>query len=407
MTNYHHIYEKILDASKTLENVKHTTPLIHSTTFSKMTHGNIYLKQENLQKTGSFKVRGATYALSKLSENQKKAGVIAASAGNHAQGVAYAATKLGVKSTIIMPTFSPAAKIQATQGYGAQVTLHGSTFDDALTYAQKKATETGATFIHPFNDINIIAGQGTIGLEILDSLPSVEVIAIPVGGGGLASGIAIAVKENKPDVKIIGVEAETAASMKASHEQGKITAASNIDTICDGIAVKKPGNITYSITKDLIDDIVTVNDFQVTRTLFYLLERAKIVAEPAGCVGLTAYLHGAVDVENKDAVAVISGGNIDMSVMSRIIEKELYRLGQRVRIQGNISDRPGSLNTVLGIVADSNINVIKVTQDRRDPDTPPNKVELTLVLEAHRKASIKKLLQQLNNAGLSFSTIEE
>ena len=197
MTRYHHIYEKIQDASKTLENVKHTTPLIHSTTFSKMTQGNIYLKQENLQKTGSFKVRGATYALSKLTQNQKKAGVIAASAGNHAQGVAYAATKHGIKSTIIMPAFSPAAKIQATQGYGAQVILHGSTFDDALTYAQEKATETGATFIHPFNDENIIAGQGTIGLEILDSLPSVEVIAIPVGGGGLASGIAVAVKENK------------------------------------------------------------------------------------------------------------------------------------------------------------------------------------------------------------------
>ena len=407
MTKYQNIYEKILDASEVLKDIKHFTRMDHSTTFSKMTGGNIYLKLENLQKTGSFKVRGAAYAISKLTDTEKSAGVIAASAGNHAQGVAYAAQKLGIDSTIVMPIFSPVSKIQATRGYGAEVILHGSTFDDALAYAQETAAKTGATFIHPFNDENVIAGQGTIGLEIINSLPSVEVVAVPVGGGGLVSGIAIAMKEVKPSIEIYGVEAQSAAAMKASLIAGEISELTDVDTICDGIAVKKPGNLTFNIAKDLLDGVVTVDEFQVTRTLYYLLERSKIVVEPAGCVGLTAYLQQYINIDSKTAVAVISGGNIDMSFMSRLVEKERFRLGQSVRVRGVISDRVGSLNKVLGIVAESRINVLSVDQDRLDPDIVPNKLELELVLEVQDKNSVTKLLDKLEDIGLKFNVFED
>ena len=404
---YHNIYEKILDAQEVLKKITHNTPLDYSSTFSKITDGKIYLKLENLQKTGSFKVRGAAYAISKLTKTEKKAGVIAASAGNHAQGVAYAATQLGIKSTIVMPIFSPGAKIQATKQYGAEVILHGSSFDDALTYSQEYAKKTGATFIHPFNDENIIAGQGTIGLEIIENLPSLDIISVPVGGGGLVSGIAIAIKETKPDVEIYGVEAQSAAAMKTSIQAGKITEARDIDTICDGIAVKKPGKLTLNIAKDLLDDVVTVTEPQVTRTLFYLLERAKTVAEPAGCVGLAAYLSGAIDVDEKKAAAVISGGNIDMSFMSRLVEKELFSLGHSVRIRGTILDRVGSLNKVLAIVADSRLTILEVEQDRLDPDIAPNKMELNLVLELPDKSALNNLLQQLMKNGFKFEVYED
>jgi threonine dehydratase len=306
-----------------------------------------------------------------------------------------------------MPIFSPVAKIQATQGYGAEVILRGESFDDALAYAQETAKHTGATFIHPFNDENIIAGQGTIGLEIIERLPSVDVVTVPVGGGGLISGIAIALKQLKPEIEVYGVEAQSAAAMKASLLAGKISEAKNIDTICDGIAVKKPGNLTFNIANDLLDGVVTVNEFMVTRALYSLLERAKIVVEPAGCVGLAAYLNGLVDVCDKNAVAVLSGGNVDMGVMSRIVEKELFRLGQSVRVRGVISDRVGSLNKVLGIVAESRINVLKVEQDRLDPDIAPNKVELELVLEVQNDSAVNLLLDQMRKAGLEFKVFED
>ncbi|MCK4567710.1 MAG: pyridoxal-phosphate dependent enzyme, partial [Candidatus Thorarchaeota archaeon] len=253
MSKYGDIYSKILDAREVLRDVKHVTRLDKSSTFSRLTGGHVYLKLENLQKTGSFKVRGAAYAMSQLTEKEKKAGVIAASAGNHAQGVAYAATRLGIKSTIMMPKFSPVAKIQATQGYGANVVLHGNVFDDALAHARETAEKNGATFLHPFNDEDVIAGQGTIGLEILDECPEVDIIAVPVGGGGLISGISIAVKEQRPEVEIYGVEAASAASMQASFEAGKIVNVERLDTSCDGIAVKRPGKITYRIAKDLLN----------------------------------------------------------------------------------------------------------------------------------------------------------
>ena len=407
MGKYSKIFSKILDARDVLKDIKHVTRLDHSSTFSRITGGDIYLKLENLQKTGSFKVRGAAYAMSKLSDEEKKAGVIAASAGNHAQGTAYAATRLGIKSTIVMPVFSPVAKIQATEGYGANVVLHSAAFDDALAHARELAEKTGATFLHPFNNENVIAGQGTIGLEILDECPDVDVISVPIGGGGLASGISIAVKEQRPEVEVYGVEAASAAAMKASLEAGKIVNVKNLDTICDGIAVKRPGKLTYRIAKDLLSSVVTVEELEVTRTLFMLLERAKIVVEPAGCVGLAAYQHNKIDVKGKTAVAVLSGGNIDMSLLSRVVEKELFRIGRSVRVKGSILDRVGSMNKVLKSVAASGVSVIELNQDRFDPDIPPNRAELEMILEVPDEKALNRMLKMLADQGLDFEVVED
>lgn len=407
MGKYNKIYSKILDARDVLQDIKHVTRLDHTSTFSKICGGDVYLKLENLQKTGSFKVRGAAYAMSQLTDDEKKAGVIAASAGNHAQGVAYAATRLGIKSTIVMPSFSPVAKIQATQGYGAYVVLHGSVFDDALARARELAEKTGATFLHPFNDEDVIAGQGTIGLEILDDCPDVDVISVPVGGGGLISGISIAVKEQKPEVDVYGVEAASAAAMKASLESGKLVNAEGLDTVCDGIAVKRPGRLTFKIARDLLSGVVTVEELEVTRTLFMLLERAKIVVEPAGCVGLAAFQHGKLDIKGKTAVAVLSGGNIDMSFMSKVVEKELFRLGRSIRVRGSILDRVGSMNRVLSIVAESGVSVIELNQDRFDPDIPPNRAELEMILEVPDNNAVKRMLKMLSEHGLKFEVVDD
>ena len=404
---YEHIFGKIQEAREVLKGISHVTRLDHSSTFSRMTGGDVYLKLENLQKTGSFKVRGAAYAMSQLSEEEKKAGVIAASAGNHAQGVAYAASRLGIPSTIVMPRFSPIAKIHATQAYGAKVILHGAVFDEALAKAQEIAKETGATFLHPFNNENVIAGQGTIGLEIYDELPDVEVVAIPVGGGGLSSGIAIALKTLNPDVEIYGVEAESAASMQTSFQAGKIKSATHLDTVCDGIAVKTVGDLTFQIARDLFSGVATVGELEVTRTLFLLLERAKIVVEPAGCVGLTAYQYGKIDVKGKKAVAVLSGGNIDMSFMARVIEKELFRLGRSVRMRGVILDRVGTLTKLIELVAESRVSVIDIEQDRSDPDIPPNKTEVKMILEVPDKSSLEKLQKLMKEHGFDFEVFED
>ncbi|MCK5151962.1 MAG: threonine ammonia-lyase [Candidatus Thorarchaeota archaeon] len=407
MSGFEEIFSKIKDARNVLSGIIHVTRLDRSSTFSRITEGDIYLKLENLQKTGSFKVRGAAYAMSQLSEAEKKSGVIAASAGNHAQGVAYAATRLGIKSTIVMPVFSPIAKIQATRGYGADVVLHGATFDDALGHALETAEKTGATLLHPFNDDDVIAGQGTIGLEILDELPDVEVVAIPVGGGGISTGIAIAIKEQNPKVEIYGVEAASAASMHASLTAGKVTTVTNLDTVCDGIAVKTVGEKTFRIAKELLKGCVTVEELEVTRTLFLLLERAKIVVEPAGCVALSAFQHGHINVKGKKAVAVLSGGNIDMSFMARVVEKELYRLGRSVRLKGTISDRIGTLNKVIEIVAESGVSVIELDQDRSDPDIAPNKTDLTMILEVPDERAVEKLLHLFEEHGFAFHRFED
>jgi threonine dehydratase len=404
---YKGIFEKVQDARNSLKGIVHTTRLDHSSTFSRLSGGDVHLKLENLQKTGSFKVRGAAYAMSQFTDEQKKAGVIAASAGNHAQGVAYAATRLGIKSTIVMPIFSPVAKIQATQGYGANVVLHGEVFDDALAHALKLSKEEGTTFLHPFDNEDVIAGQGTIGAEVFDELQDVDVVAVPVGGGGLSTGIAVALKNLRPEVEVYGVEAASAASMYESLRRDKVTDVTGLDTVCDGIAVKKVGKLPFKIAKDLFDGSVTVEELEVTRTLFLLLERAKIVVEPAGCVALSAFQHGKIDIKGKKAVAVLSGGNIDMSFMSRVIEKELYRLGRSVRIKGVILDRVGVLTKVIELVAESRVSVIEISQDRSDPDIAPNKAELRLTLEVPDETAVDRLLTLFKKNGFEFRLFED
>ncbi|MHA1637227.1 MAG: pyridoxal-phosphate dependent enzyme, partial [Candidatus Thorarchaeota archaeon] len=287
------------------------------------------------------------------------------------------------------------------------VVLHGAAFDDALAHARETAENTGAYFLHPFNDEDVIAGQGTIGLEILDELPEVDVVAIPVGGGGISTGIAVAIKEQKPDVQIYGVEAASAASMQASLEASKLVKVTELDTVCDGIAVKTVGRIPFGIAKDLFTASVTVKELQTTRTLFYLLERAKIVVEPAGCVALSAFQHEVIDVKGKTAVAVLSGGNIDMSFLSRVVEKELYRLGRSVRVHGVILDRVGTLNKVIDLVAESGVSIIQIEQDRSDPDILPNKTELEMVLEVPDVTAVTKLLSLLEKNGFKFRVYED
>ncbi|MEM4736124.1 MAG: threonine ammonia-lyase [Candidatus Thorarchaeota archaeon] len=407
MADYDRIYQKILHARDVLSRTISPTALVRSSTFSRLAGGEVYLKLENLQKTGSFKVRGATYAISQLTDEQKRWGVIAASAGNHAQGVAFAASSLGVSSTVVMPMFTPIAKVKATQSYGAEVILHGDTFDEALARAREIAEEKHLTFMHPFNDENVIAGQGTIGLEILEDVPDVEMVAVPVGGGGLASGVAIAIKHSRPDVSIVGVQSSGAPSLKTSFERGTPTLLDGIDTICDGIAVKKPGDLTFEITRNLLDSVVTVDDLEVTRTMFLLLERAKLVAEPAGSVGLAALVHQKVDLRGRKAVAVISGGNVNMSFLAECVQKELFRTGRLVRVRGQLQDRPGSLNRVLECVAEARTSVIDIEHDRSDPDVPPNRAEVIMVLEVPDTSTLERLMSQLEARGMHFEPYED
>ncbi len=400
------IYEGILEAKEILKGIVHRTPLDKSRTFSEMAGGEVFLKLENLQKTGSFKVRGAFYKISKLSTEEKRRGVIAASAGNHAQGVAYAAKMAGVKCKIVMPIFAPLAKILATKSYGAEVILHGVNFDEAYAKAVEIAREENLTFIHAFDDPYIIAGQGTIGLEILEDLPRPDIVVVPIGGGGLISGISIALRKKLGrSVKIIGVQSEAYPGMFA-RVKGVRVKEKPLHTIADGIAVKKPGEITSKIVSELVNDIVIVNDDEIARAIFLLLERAKTLAEGAGATALAAIISGKIDARNKKVVAVVSGGNISMSTLMKIIGREQMRLKRLIKLRGKLPDYPGSLRNVLSILSEAYINIVDITSERYDPRILPFEAEVELVVEAPSEELIKKLLKKLREKGYEFS-IEE
>lgn len=305
--------QDVLKAYQVIRPVTNRTPLDHSRTFSTMTGNHVYLKLENLQKTGSFKIRGAYYKLSTLSPQEKKRGVIAASAGNHAQGVAYGSRLAGIKSFVVMPKNAPLAKIEASQNYGAQVILYGKSFDEAHMYALKLQGKLGASFIHAFDDPFVIAGQGTVGLEVLEDLPEVEGLMVPVGGGGLISGIALAVKETHPHLKLIGVQAERCPSMLLSLKSGERQTVPHQETVADGIAVKRPGALTFEIISRYVDELVTVKEKEITQTMLYLLERSKQVVEGAGAAALAALLFGKTKLVNKKVAVIISGGNVDLA----------------------------------------------------------------------------------------------
>ncbi len=402
-----YIWENILQARKVLSSIARKTPLEKSTTFSRMCRAEIYLKLENLQKTGSFKIRGAYYKIWKLLNKGKRiTACVTASSGNHAQGVAYAASCLGLKSIIVMPEFTPIAKIEATRSYGAEIILYGRTYDEAYSKALEICRRIKGVFIHAFNDPDVIAGQGTIGLEVYQDLKDVEIVVVPIGGGGLISGISIALKKLNPNIKVIGVEAEGAPAMKLSIEKGHIVEIKEIDTIADGIAVKKPGDITFNIVRNLVDDIVLVSDEEIARAVFLLLERSKIVVEPAGAVGIAALISGKINVEGRKVAVIISGGNIDMTLLSRIIEWGLVLEGRVARLRGILPDRPGSLRNIVEVLAKMKINILDIKHYRAKPYLRPGKAEVLLEVEIPDRRIIGKLLKLLEEKGYTFNIVE-
>jgi threonine dehydratase len=392
-------FEDIKRAQERLQSIIHNTDLELSTTFSDLIGAKVYLKMENLQKTGSFKIRGAYNKIACLSKEEKAKGVIAASAGNHAQGVAYAAHQAGIISTIVMPETAPISKVLATRGYGAEVVLHSNLYDEAYQKAREIQKSTGATFIHAFDDLEVIAGQGTIGLEILDALGDVEVVLVPIGGGGLASGVAVAIKSLKPKIKVIGVEAQGAACMKVSREAQKICTLEKARTIADGIAVKCPGSLTYSLLEKYLDDVVTVDDEEIASTILLLLERAKLVVEGAGAVSLAAALYQKVELSKKKVAAIISGGNIDVNFVSRIIERGLVKNGRHIRIYTTMSDRPGTLQAFLQIIAQERGNVIAINHDRNNIHLHLDEAQIEAMIETQSLEHGKKIIGALERRG--------
>lgn len=388
----------IQQAHRAMYDVVHHTPLDKSTTFSSMVGYDVYLKLENLQKTGSFKIRGAYNKIHSLTAEEKVKGVIAASAGNHAQGVAYAARMASIKATIVMPEVAPLAKIMATRGYGAEVVLSGMVYDDAFQRAKELEKEQGQTFIHAFNDNHVIAGQGTIGLEILEELDDVSAIVVPVGGGGLIAGIALAVKELAPHVKIYGVQAQGAPAMYMSKQAHTRKTTPDAVTFADGIAVKAPGDLTFDIIDKYVDDIVVVDDEAIASTILMMLERSKLMVEGAGAVGLAAILNHKIPGKGK-VVNIVSGGNVDVNFISRIIERGLVKAGRRIKISTFINDRPGVLQQLLTVIAETRANVIHVSHNRVEQNVPIGQAIVEISLETRDVLHTEQILTNLRQHG--------
>ena len=377
------------------------TPLLHSPFFSQLIGSDIYLKSEFQQKTGSFKIRGAYYKIKSLTPEEKKNGVVAASAGNHAQGVAYASSLEKIPCTIVMPEHASPAKIAATKGYGAKIILEGATYDESWKKAKEISEQTGAKIIHAFDDPQIIAAQGVIGLEILDDLPDVDEIYLPIGGGGLAAGVLIAVKTKNPKIKVIGVQSKAFPAMKESLSSGSLKSTEGNRTIADGIAVQKPGEMTFSIIKDLIDEIVLVDDSQIIKAMFLLMERAKIVIEPAGAISL-AHLLKNKPVPGKKIAVILAGGNVDMYLLGQIVDKGLAAMGRLLKIFVLLPDRPGALKDLVDEITNENANIVEVVHDRLSLDINAGSAGVTLSLETEGRESADKLIERLKEKGIQF-----
>ncbi|MBX5467078.1 MAG: threonine ammonia-lyase [Firmicutes bacterium] len=391
--------EAVRQAAQHLRGVVYQTPLQEFQEINDLLGGRIFFKLENLQRTGSFKIRGAYYRLCHLSEGERKAGVVAASAGNHGQGVALAADLVGTHSVVFMPEGASLPKVQATRRWGAEVRLEGETFDDAQAAALAYAEATGAAFIPAFDDPLVIAGQGTVGLELLDQRPDLGRVVVPVGGGGLIAGIAIALKERYPHLRVVGVQAEGAAAMVASRQAGHPVEIPRVHTIADGIGVRRPGRLTTEIVLRYVDDLVTVQDHDISRAILFFLERTKLVVEGAGAVGLAAFLAGKLPVEERPTAVVVSGGNIDVTLLARIIEHGLVEEGRQVRLSTVLGDRPGQLARLLRLVAEAKANVLRVEHERWSPALEPNQSEVELVLETRDRDHAEGLVAKLEEAG--------
>ena len=389
--------DKIYQASFILKKVLHRTELVKA---SKLVPGcDLYLKPENLQVTGSFKVRGAYYKISQLSDSEKSAGVIACSAGNHAQGVALAARENHIQATICIPAGAPIQKVEATKSYGADVVLVKGVYDDAYAKAVEIQQETGKTFIHPYDDEDVIAGQGTIGLEILEEMADADAVVVPIGGGGLISGVAFAVKALNPNVKVYGVQAAGAPSMeRAVHEHQQLTLES-VSTFADGIAVKHPGDITFQMCQQYVDEIVTVSDDEIATAILALIEQQKMVAEGAGAVAVAACMFHKLPVEGKKVVCVVSGGNIDVTILSRVISRGLLMEGRLVDLTLALDDKPGELTHVSDIIASTGANIVLVRHSRGDINMDINSCFLTLQMETRNKAHADEVRAALRAAG--------
>ena len=374
--------------------------MIHSPTLSRVF--SLYLKTENLQLTGSFKLRGAYYKISQLTPEQRSAGIIACSAGNHAQGVALAASRMGIRSVVCMPDGAPISKVEATKALGAEVCLVKGAYDDAYNYAVQLQHETGMTFIHPFNDDEVIAGQGTIGLEILDQLVDVDAVICPVGGGGLISGVAYAIKHLNPEVRVYGVQAENAPSMAESLRAGEPVTLDAVPTFADGIAVKHPGETTFDIVRDHVDQIVTVSEDEIAAAILALIEKQKLIAEGAGAVSVAAAMFGKLPLEGKKVVCIVSGGNIDVNILSRVITRGLVTAGRNATLQIALEDKPGQLLGVSQIVSECGANVVSVHHERSDANMAITSCFLKLGMETRDFEQIEEIRRKLTQAGFKI-----
>ncbi len=395
--------DNVYRASYVLKDVVRKTDILYAPKLAPGTE--LYLKTENLQITGSFKVRGSYYKMSRLSAEEKARGVIACSAGNHAQGVALSAQKNGIKAVICLPDGAPISKIEATKSYGAEVCLVEGVYDDAYQKAQELRDEKGYTFIHPFDDPDVIAGQGTIALEIVDQLPDLDAVIVPIGGGGLIAGIAYTIKSINPNVKIYGVQASGAPSMYRSVKNREIEALPSVSTIADGIAVKKPGDLTYDICSRYVDDIVTVTDDEISAAILALMEQHKLVTEGAGAVSVAAAMFGKLDLKGKKAVCLLSGGNIDVTILSRVIKRGLLMSGRTCQLTVELADKPGQLKNVSRIIADLGGNVISVHHERASEGSDVNGCYLRIVLETRNFLHIEEIKEALTDYGFKLVSV--
>ena len=392
--------DSVYQASFALKAVARMTDLIRAPKM--FPDDEVFLKTENLQNTGSFKLRGAYYKIARLTDEQKAKGVIACSAGNHAQGVALAAARQGIDALICIPEGAPISKVEATRAYGAKVELVKGVYDDAYNRALEIMEETGRTMIHPFNDEDVIAGQGTVGLEILEQLPDVDQVVVPVGGGGFISGVAFTMKKLRPSIRIYGVQASGAASMLVSHEHKHIETLPSVNTIADGIAVKSPGNLTFSLTEQYVDEIVTVSDDEIAVAILDLMEAQKLVSEGAGAVAVAAALSGKIPLNGKKTALIVSGGNIDVTILSRVIDRALIKEGRIADITIELIDKPGQLVEVSSIIASKGANVTGVFHDKNGNEANINNCTLRVKMETRDRAHIEEIKDALASAGFKI-----
>ena len=398
--------DDVLAARDRVSETARHTPLDYSHTFSEMTGADVHPKLECFQRTGSFKIRGATNRIRTLSDEEQAAGVVTASAGNHAQGVALAASRSGVDSKVVMPETAPISKVKATKSYGAEVVLHGADYDDAQARAHELEASEGRTYVHAFDDEYVMAGQGTLGLEIVEDCPDLDTVVVPIGGGGLISGVATAVKGRNPDARVVGVQAEGASTVAQSLTKGEPQGVDHVDTIADGIAVREVGSKTFPVIQERVDEVVTVSDDEIATALVLMLERGKTLVEGAGATPLAAVLEDKFDYEEGETIVpALCGGNIDLNLLTTVIVRGLVDQGRYVKVRTVLKDRPGSLNTLLDVVADERANIYAIQHDRTNRQIAMNATEVELDLETRGPEHVDRLLARIQDEGFEVTVL--